>query len=157
MAIFFGHWFSIFTFPPWLNAYPLPLISWPLIAVTPPVIAFTAWNNVLRIDFFNSHPSKWISFSWTKAKMPEKEKHNGFIRFCNQNHHWSSSDRIEMNCNLYKPEAFHVQTFSMMMCPMKHQPKMLTLFRSMKWSTAMIFKFNRNVSEIDTYSKAYCP
>lgn len=51
------------TFPPWLNAYPLPLISWPFMAVTPPVMAFTAWNNVFRIDFFNSHASK-CSFSW---------------------------------------------------------------------------------------------
>lgn len=45
------------TFPPWLNAYPLPLINCPFTTVRPPVIAFTAWNNVFNMDFFNAHAS----------------------------------------------------------------------------------------------------
>lgn len=51
------------TFPPWVKMWPPPLISCPLIAVTPPAIAFTAWKMVFKIDFFNCHPSNGISFS----------------------------------------------------------------------------------------------
>lgn len=56
-----------FTFPPLATTKPLPLISWPLRAATPPVTALTAWNNVCRICFFNFNASTVASLPYKRT------------------------------------------------------------------------------------------